>query len=89
MSQVIWPPGLPGSPLAELSSRFGFAAFAFAASSEKLSPFTAGVPLAAELFDELKGSSGEVELNATYDYVAAGVMMRVFSVNVLLSITEM
>jgi hypothetical protein len=33
-------------PLAELSSRCGFAAFGFAASSEKLSPFTAGVPLA-------------------------------------------
>jgi hypothetical protein len=45
-SQVSWPPGLPESPLAELSSRFGFAEFGFAASSEKLSPFTAGVPFA-------------------------------------------
>jgi hypothetical protein len=36
----------------------------------------AGVPLAAELFDQLKGASGQVELNATYDYVAAGAIMR-------------
>jgi hypothetical protein len=46
-SQVSSPPTLPGSPVGELSSRFGFAAFGFAASSEKLSPFTAGVPFAA------------------------------------------
>jgi hypothetical protein len=43
-SQVSWPPGLPASPVGELSSRFGLDSFEFAASSEKLSPFTAGVP---------------------------------------------
>jgi hypothetical protein len=43
----------------------------------------AGVPLANELFTTLKGSSGDVHLNATYDYVYAGAIMKAARLSVL------
>jgi hypothetical protein len=43
----------------------------------------AGVPLATEMSNALKGSSGRLGLNAVYDYVLAGTIMRAARLSLL------
>ncbi len=43
----------------------------------------AGAPLASELFDSLKGATGARDLNATYDYIAAGAIMKTARLSLL------